>query len=149
MTNFEAINEFRRLHVEHEHMVPELLAHHFAGITRQRWNQLRRSLRGLPEDVPIYRIAHFEFVPLTWLETRTTRRGRQGWLSRSRMQLERAPKGVIPLPSVARPISGFPYTKPFKVQNGSNSSTIQAVKPCKARAKSGLKQSRPKKGKLV
>jgi len=130
MTNFEAINAFRKMTTECGALVPELAAHLFAGVTRVRWNEIRRSV---VSGVPVRLHLGVEYVPLTWLEARNTQRGYTRQL-RAQRQVERT-KGLSSPNGLVHPRSSeHSKRKPFHNQNLSNIPAIRKSKRRKTHA---------------
>jgi len=143
MTNFEAINGLRALIAEHGDLVPELAAHNYAGITRQRWNEIRRVRR-----VPVLIHVAVEYVPLTWIEQRPTSGGRQGLLSRIRKgQTIPAASDIVQLSRQKLSRSQDSYREGFHKKNGSNKPTIQKRKARNTHATPGIHLVQKQKGK--
>jgi len=75
MTNFKAIEDYRRLVLELGELVPDSCAHTLAGVSRQRWNELKTKRR-----VAVIEFYGEYFIKLRDIETRSTQPGRRGWL---------------------------------------------------------------------
>ncbi len=73
--------------------MPESAAHTFAGVCRDRWNEIMRRNR----RVPVVVIDGMWYVPLNWIESRRTEGGRRGMLYKLRMGLVRAHPDDVPL----------------------------------------------------
>lgn len=140
MTNFEACEHFRSLVAAHGHLIPELMAHYYAGVTRQRWNEIRRSGR-----VSVVRHGTGEFVPLTWIETRSTRRGQAGLLSKLQTGKRLGLASDTPL----RQRCNHSSAETLQNLNGSNIPTIPTRKPCQNPRNRRNSPATKKKGKTV
>lgn len=126
MTNFSACNEYRDLLHDHGTLVPELAAHHYAGIGRQRWNELIRDGR-----VPVVHHCGVPYVTLAWIEQRPTKRGRRGYIPKSDSQPSHNPSNgkvttLFRIPQTTR--SNHSYKEIAHKKNGSNIPSFQKQK---------------------
>lgn len=72
MTNFGAIEDYRRLVSELGELVPDAMAHIFAGCGRGAWNSLKRRKR-----ISVIEFKGQYFVKLADIEKRDLRPGRR------------------------------------------------------------------------
>src|SRR5687768_13349079 len=79
MTNFESIKGYRRLIAEHGDLLSYGSGYKFAGVSQQRWNQLRR--RG---QILLVKFQDELFVPLSFIEKRNLKPGRVGVITQFR-----------------------------------------------------------------